>query len=100
MTKMGRLGWEGRVTYMLTKPEITSPVGTTRCFSALSRGVKVVLINFFLKLLCQLGVLGAWKKENCTCVRSYAESVECCQEVDMVVSPGDDDRRLHILLQL
>ena len=27
VTKMGRLGWEGRVTYMLTKPEITSPVG-------------------------------------------------------------------------
>ena len=97
---MGRLGWEGRVTYMLTKPEITSPVGAIQCFSALSKGVKMVLINFFLKLLCQLGVLGAWKKENCTCVRSYAESVECCQEVDMVVSTGDDDRRLHILLQL
>ena len=86
---------------MLTKPEITSPVGVIRCFSALSKGVKVqVLINFFLKLLCQLGVLGAWKKENCNCVRSYAESVECCQEVDMVASPGDNDRRLHILLQL
>ena len=37
---------------MLTKPEITSPVGVVRCFSALSRGVKVVLINFFLNLLC------------------------------------------------
>ena len=29
---------------MLTKPEITSPVGAIRCFSALSRGVKAVLI--------------------------------------------------------
>ena len=86
---------------MLTKPELTSPMGAIRYFSALSRGVKVqVLINFFLKLLCQLGVLGAWKKGNCNCVRSYAESVECCQEVDMVASPGDNDRRLHILLQL
>ena len=45
---------------MLTKPELTSPMGAIRYFSALSRGVKVqVLINFFLKLLCQLGVLGA-----------------------------------------
>ena len=89
MTKMGRLGWEGRVTYMLTKPEITSPVGVIRCFSALSKGVKVqVLINFFLKLLCQLGVLGAWKKGNCNCVRSYAESVECCQEVGVVAPAG------------
>ena len=51
---------------MLTKPEITSPVGVIQCFSALSRGVKVVLINFSLKLLCQLGVLGAWKKEIAT----------------------------------
>ena len=83
---------------MLTKPEITSPVGAIRCFSALSRGVKAVLINFFLKLLCQLGVLGAWKKGNCNCVRSYAESVECCQEVGMVAPAGDDDRKLHILL--
>ena len=84
---------------MLTKPEITSPVGAIRCFSALSRGVKVqVLIIFFLKLLYQLGVLEAWKKGNCNCVRSYAESVECCQEVDMVAPAGDDDRKLHILL--
>ena len=85
---------------MLTKPELTSPMGAIRCFSALSSGVKAVLINFFLNLLCQLGVLGAWKKGNSNCVRSYAESVECCQGVDMVVSPGDDGRRLHILLQL
>ena len=85
---------------MLTKPELTNPMDAIQCFSALSSGVKAVLINFFLKLLCQLGVLGAWKKGNWTCVRSYAESVECCQEVDMVVSPGDDDRRLQILLQL
>ena len=73
---------------MLTKPEITSPVGATECFSALSRGVKVVLINFALKLLCQLGVLGAWKKGNCNCIRSYAESVECFQEVGVVAPAG------------
>ena len=73
---------------MLTKPEITSPVGATGCFSALSRGVKVVLINFSLKLLCQLGVLGAWKKGNCNCIRSYAESVECFQEVGVVAPAG------------
>ena len=74
---------------MLTKPEITSPVGAIRCFSALSRGVKVeVLINFFLKLLCQLGVLGAWKKGICNCVGSYAESVECCKEVGVVAPAG------------
>ena len=74
---------------MLTKPELTSPMGAIRYFSALSRGVKVqVLINFFLKLLCQLGVLGAWKKGNCNCVRSYAESVECCREVGVVAPAG------------
>ena len=75
-------------------------MGAIQYFSALSKGAKALAINFFLKLLCQLGVLGAWKKGNCNCLRSYAESVECCQEVDMVASPGDDDRRLHILLQL
>ena len=49
---------------MLTKPELTSPMGAIRCFSALSRGVKVqVLINFFLKLLCQLGSLEPGKKK-------------------------------------
>ena len=50
---------------MLTKPEITSPVGAIRCFSALSRGMKAVLINFFLKLLCQLS-LEPGKKEIAT----------------------------------
>ena len=49
---------------MLAKPEITSPVGAIRCFSALSKGVKAVLINFLLKLLCQLGVLRAWEKRE------------------------------------
>ena len=74
---------------MLTKPELTSPMGAIRYFSALRRGVKVqVLINFFLKLLCQLGVLGAWKKGNCNCIRSYAESVECFQEVGVVAPAG------------
>lgn len=97
LTKMGRLGWEGRVTHMLTNLEITSPVGAILCFSALSKGVRGVLINFFLKLLCQLGVLNvSWKKGNCNCVRTYAGSVECCQEVGMVAPVGDDGRRLHI----
>ena len=32
--------------------------------------------------------LGAWKKGNCNCVRSYAESVECCQEVGVVAPAG------------
>ena len=49
---------------MLTKPQITSPVGAIRCFSAPSKGVKAVLIHFFLKLLCQLGVLGPRKKRK------------------------------------
>ena len=43
-------------------------------------------------------VLGARKKGNCNCVRSYAESVECCQEVGMVAPAEDDDIKLHILL--
>ena len=51
---------------MLTKLEITSPVGAIRCYSALSKGVKVVLINFFLKLLSQLGSLEPGKKEIAT----------------------------------
>lgn len=58
LAKMGRLGWAGRVTHMLTKVEITSPVSAIRCSSALSRGVTAVLINFFLKFVYQLGVLG------------------------------------------
>ena len=81
---------------MLTNPEIISPMGAIRCFSALSKGVKAVLINFFLKLLSQLGVLGSWKNGNRNCVRTYAGSVECCREVGMVAPVGDDGRRLHI----
>ena len=81
---------------MLTNPEITSPMGAIRCFSALNKGVKAVLINFFLKLLCQLGILVFWKKGNCNCVRTFAGSVECCREVGMVAPVGDDGRRLHI----
>ena len=81
---------------MLTNPEITSPMGAIRCFSALSKGVKAVLTNFFLKLLSQLGVLVSWKKGNCNCVRTYAGLVECGQEVGMVAPVGDDGRRLHI----
>ena len=48
---------------MLTKPELTSPMGAIRYFSALSRGVKVqVLINFSLEVAVPVG--GPWSLEK------------------------------------